>query len=985
MNDLQQEHDGHADHHGHAHAGHDDAAAAIDPVCGMAVSAESAADHRDHGGKHWLFCSGSCALKFDAEPDRYAGAEAGTPPPTTSGTAAKYTCPMHPEVVQDGPGTCPKCGMALEPMVATGEAAEEDSELRDMTRRFWTGVALSAPLLALAMLPMAGLRLLPAAVQPWVEFALSAPVVLWCGRPLLERGWRSLVTRNLNMFTLIGVGVGAAWSYSIVATVAPGIFPAAFRGHGGTVAVYFEAAAVITTLVLLGQVLELRARRRTGTAIKALLDLAARTARVIRPDGTEEDIPLEHVASGDRLRVRPGEKVPVDGEVIEGRSSVDESMITGEPIPVAKEAGDTVIGATVNATGGFVMEARKVGSDTLLARIVAMVGAAQRSRAPIQRVADVVAGYFVPAVIASSVITFVVWALVGPAPAMAYAIVNAVAVLIIACPCALGLATPMSIMVGVGRGAQAGVLIREAAALEVLEKIDTLVVDKTGTLTEGKPRLVRVEAVAGGDEADLLRLAAGLERGSEHPLAEAVVAGARERGVEPAAVEDFASVTGQGVTGTVDGRRVLLGNRRLMDGADVDVGPLARAGRGAARPRADGHVPGGRRPGSGPDRRGRPHQGIHGRGRAPAAGRRHRDRHAHRRQPDHRRGRGPRTGHRPGGGRGPARAEERGDPAPAGRGPPGGDGRRRHQRRPGPGPGRGGHRHGHRHGRGHGERRRDPGEGRPAGHRQGAAAVPGHHAQHPAEPVLRPGLQHRRRARGRGRPLSVLRPAAEPHDRRHGDDVQLGFGHHQRPAPAARHPVAQRRRRPRGKDRPMKSRTLRIVLLTLLAEAVLGVLVAVVVVNSGLYDVAATRPHHALTRKILAATSDASVRAHASHVALSPIYAHPDLAEGAEHFGEMCVACHGAPGVDKSEGGEGLNPPAPDLAKSVTDMSPREVFWVVKHGIKMTGMPAFGPTHDDEKIWDITAFVKKLPEMTPAQYRQWAAEAEHHDEEHAAG
>ncbi len=481
---------------------------------------------------------------------------------------------MHPEIVQDGPGSCPKCGMALEPVMASGEGDEDDGELRDMTRRFRVSAVLSLPLLILAMAPMVGAHLLPGHVQPWVEFALSAPVVLWAGWPLLERGWRSLVTRNLNMFTLIGIGVAAAWVFSVVATVAPGIFPAAFR-HGSGVAVYFEAAAVITALVLLGQVLELRARRRTGTAIKALLGLAPKTARVIRPDGSEEDVPLAEITVGDRLRVRPGEKVPVDGEVIEGRSSVDESMITGESIPVAKEAGDRVVGATVNTTGSFVMETRKVGSETLLARIIEMVGAAQRSRAPIQRIADVVAGYFVPAVIATSVITFIVWAVAGPAPAMAYAIVNAVSVLIIACPCALGLATPMSIMVGVGRGAQAGVLIRDAEALEVLEKIDTLVVDKTGTLTEGKPRLVRVEAAAGHDEAEVLRLAAGLERGSEHPLAEAILSGAREWSVEPADAEDFDSITGQGVTGTIDGRPVLLGNRRLLEGAGIDPDGLA--------------------------------------------------------------------------------------------------------------------------------------------------------------------------------------------------------------------------------------------------------------------------------------------------------------------------------------------------------------------------------------------------------------------------
>ena len=561
------------------------AAVSIDPVCGMKVAPDSAAESAEHGGRIWHFCSPHCATKFRSDPEKYteavtggcnpAGHDAGEESHAASlhGTG-KYTCPMHPEIVQEGPGSCPKCGMALEPMVASAEGDEEDPELRDMTRRFWVSAVLSLPLLVLAMAPMAGARLLSERIQPWVELALSTPVVLWCGWPLLERGWRSVVTRNLNMFTLISIGVAAAWGYSVVATVAPGIFPASFR-HNGGVAVYFEAAAVITALVLLGQVLELRARRRTGAAIKALLGLAAKTARVIREDGTEEDVPLEQIVLGDRLRVRPGEKVPVDGEVIEGRSSVDESMITGEPIPAAKEAGDTVIGATVNATGSFVMEARKIGSDTLLARIVDMVGAAQRSRAPIQRIADVVAGYFVPAVIASSAITFIVWAVAGPTPAMAYAIVNAVAVLIIACPCALGLATPMSIMVGVGRGAQTGVLIRDAEALEVLGKIDTLVVDKTGTLTEGKPRLVQVEAAGGHDEEELLRLAAGLERGSEHPLAEAIVEGARERGVEPATAEDFESVTGQGVTGTVDGRRVLLGNRRLLDGSGIDPEALA--------------------------------------------------------------------------------------------------------------------------------------------------------------------------------------------------------------------------------------------------------------------------------------------------------------------------------------------------------------------------------------------------------------------------
>jgi len=561
----------------------------------MAVTEESAAAAVEHRGRTWLFCSRGCAGKFEADPDRYAAATdegddrlAG--PDRDGGDAATapqagrtYTCPMHPEVVQQGPGSCPKCGMALELRSPAATADEDDQELRDMIRRFRLGAALSLPLLMTAMLPMAGVRVLPPPIRPWVELALSLPVVLWCGRPLLTLGWRSVRTRNLNMFTLISLGVAAAWGYSVVAVAAPGLFPASFRHGGGPVPVYFEAAAVITTLVLLGQVLELRARRRTGAAVRALLGLAAKTARRIGPDGSEEDVPLERIVVGDRLRVRPGEKVPVDGEVIEGSSSIDESMITGEPIPVAKAAGATVIGGTVNATGGFVMEARRIGAETLLARIVAMVGAAQRSRAPIQRIADVVAGSFVPLVIAAAAVTFGAWALAGPDPAMAYAIVNAVAVLIIACPCALGLATPMSVMVGVGRGAQAGVLIREAAALEFLEKVDTLVVDKTGTLTEGRPRLVRVVPAAGMDEAELLRLAAGLELGSEHPLAEAVLAGARERDIEPAGVASFASVTGQGVAGMIDGRRVLLGNRKLMQGEGVALDSLGEEAEAMSR------------------------------------------------------------------------------------------------------------------------------------------------------------------------------------------------------------------------------------------------------------------------------------------------------------------------------------------------------------------------------------------------------------------
>jgi Cu+-exporting ATPase len=481
---------------------------------------------------------------------------------------------MHPEVIQDGPGTCPKCGMALEPMTVTAEE-EADPELQDMTRRFWVSAVLTLPVILLAMGHMIGLPVhawIPPRLGPWLELLLATPVVLWGGKPFFVRAYASIKTMHLNMFTLIALGTGVAWAYSLVATLAPGLFPEAFRTAAGLVPVYFEAAAVITTLVLLGQVLELRARHSTSGAIKALLGLAAKTARVVRPDGSEADVPLEQIQLGDTLRVRPGEKVPVDGRVREGRSTVDESMITGEPIPVEKQPGDQLIGATINQTGSLLMAAEKVGSDTMLAQIVQMVSDAQRSRAPIQRLADVVAGYFVPVVVAIAVVAFIVWSLWGPAPAMAYALVNAVAVLIIACPCALGLATPMSVMVGVGRGAQAGVLIRDAEALEVLEKITTLVVDKTGTLTEGKPRLVTVEPAAGMDDTTLLRLAASLERASEHPLAAAIVQGGQERGVQLAEVHDFTSLTGKGVRGVVERHRVALGNQRLLADLSIDVG-----------------------------------------------------------------------------------------------------------------------------------------------------------------------------------------------------------------------------------------------------------------------------------------------------------------------------------------------------------------------------------------------------------------------------
>jgi Cu+-exporting ATPase len=500
--------------------------------------------------------------------------------PAVPAARTEWTCPMHPEIVRDAPGACPICGMALEPRTVAAEE-EENPELREMTRRFWIGAALTVPLVLLAMGRHLAPGWLPAAITPrvasWLELLLATPVVVWGGWPFFVRGFWSVVRRSLNMFTLIALGTGVAYGYSVVAVVAPGAFPASFRGHGGQVAVYFEAAAVIVVLVLLGQVLELRARSRTGAAIRALLGLAPTTARRIEPGGEERDVPLAEVVPGDRLRVRPGEKVPVDGVVDEGTSAVDESMVTGEPIPVEKRPGDRLIGATVNGTGSLIMQAERVGADTLLARIVQMVAEAQRSRAPIQRLADAVAAWFVPAVAAIAAATFVVWALWGPEPAMTYGLVNAVAVLIIACPCALGLATPMSIMVAAGQGATLGVLFKDAAAIEKLREVDTLVVDKTGTLTLGKPKLARVLAAGSLSEEELLALAAGLEAGSEHPLAAAIVDGARERGVRPARAEEFDSVTGKGVVGRVAGRRVALGNRALLE--EIGVGPGDLAGR----------------------------------------------------------------------------------------------------------------------------------------------------------------------------------------------------------------------------------------------------------------------------------------------------------------------------------------------------------------------------------------------------------------------
>jgi Cu+-exporting ATPase len=616
-----------------------------DPVCGMHVNPATAKHVHKLNGKNYYFCCAPCVEKFGADPAKYLSAAAssssglvtlGAPPPTSSpnshphnspttiatsqaayvcpmcpevrekqpgacpscgmalesevpasSTRTDYTCPMHPEIVRPAPGSCPICGMALEPRTVTA-AEEENPELRDMTRRFWVSLALTAPLLAIAMISMlwpralmGGLGLVRgdrtvvmpwASILPWLEFALATPVVLWGGAPFFQRFWTSLVNRSPNMFTLIGMGTGVAYGYSIVATLAPQIFPQSLRGMGGYPDVYFEAAAAITTLVLLGQVMELRARSRTSAAIRALLDLSPRSARLLAPDGTEKDIPLEQVNAGDRLRVRPGEKIPVDGVLLEGHSSIDESMITGESMPVEKSPESNVIGATINGTGSFIMQAERVGSETLLARIVQLVSQAQRSRAPIQGLADRVAKWFVPIVVAIAVITFVAWFFLGPQPRLAHALVNAVAVLIIACPCALGLATPMAIMVGVGRGARAGVLIKNAEALETLEKVDTLVVDKTGTLTEGKPEIVSYTGAL-KDEPELLRLAASLERASEHPLAAAVVNAAVHRGLNLSQPEEITSVTGKGILGIVDGRKVAVGNPALM----ADVGALQKA------------------------------------------------------------------------------------------------------------------------------------------------------------------------------------------------------------------------------------------------------------------------------------------------------------------------------------------------------------------------------------------------------------------------
>ncbi|MCR4331614.1 MAG: heavy metal translocating P-type ATPase, partial [Sulfuricaulis sp.] len=582
-----------------------------DPVCGMTVSRDSKFRHV-HEGETYLFCSAKCLAKFQSSPADYIGHPV-QPPVARSGVmytcpmhpeirqpapgscpkcgmalepesppvpgAVEYTCPMHPEVVRSEPGSCPICGMALEPRNAP---SEDNAELADMTRRFWASAALALPVFVIAMvsdlIPQAIPKSVSMVMLQWIEFALATPVVLWGGWPIFQRGWASLVNWHLNMFTLISLGVGVAWTYSVVAMLLPGIFPPAMRSMMDTVPVYFEAAAVIMALVLLGQVMELRARSQTSAAIKLLLGLAPKTARIVRADGNEQDIPLEQVQPNDVLRVRPGEKVPVDGVVLEGTSALDESMVTGESIPVEKTTGARLIGATVNGTGGLLMRAERVGADTLLAQIVHMVSEAQRSRAPIQRLADVVAGYFVPVVVLAALATLAVWGFWGPEPRLAHAVVNAVAVLIIACPCALGLATPMSIMVGTGRGATLGVLIKNAEALETMEKVNTLVVDKTGTLTEGKPKLTSVVPLAGFEEGVVLWLGASLERASEHPLAAAIVNGAQEKGITLTAVNEFRSFTGKGVAGTVEGRAVALGNLKLFEELQIDAGDLpARA------------------------------------------------------------------------------------------------------------------------------------------------------------------------------------------------------------------------------------------------------------------------------------------------------------------------------------------------------------------------------------------------------------------------
>ena len=570
---------GEAPHSGHgatcSHATTPDVPTALDPVCGMTVDPAKTAHHAHHNGTEFHFCSAGCLAKFKADPPKYLAGKPRAQPVAAPG--AIWTCPMHPQIQQEGPGTCPICGMALEPEEPSLDDAP-NPELVDFTRRLWVSAGLAVPLLALTMgTELLGLHPMSPGVSPWVQLALAAPIVLWAGAPFFMRGWTSIKTRHLNMFTLISIGVGAAFIYSLVATVAPGLFPPNFRTMDGMIPVYYEAAGVVIALVLLGQVLELRARAATGRAIRALLNLAPKTARRIEPDGSETEIDLDGVQTGNRLRIRPGEAVPVDGVVIEGKSSVDESMLTGEPLPVAKEAASVLTGGTVNGTGSLVMEARAVGSDTTLARIVKMVAEAQRSRAPIQAVADRISGWFVPVVIAIAVATFIVWSLVGPEPRIGHALLNAIAVLIIACPCALGLATPMSIMVGTGRGAQAGVLIKNAEALQGFESVDTLLIDKTGTLTEGKPKLVAIITIGATTEDELLALTAAVEARSEHPLAHAIVTAANERKLELGEPKDFEVQVGLGVSAKVGDRTIVIGNAAQMDRVKIDANPLSDA------------------------------------------------------------------------------------------------------------------------------------------------------------------------------------------------------------------------------------------------------------------------------------------------------------------------------------------------------------------------------------------------------------------------
>ena len=572
-----------AEHHQGCHHDHASAGRAVDPVCGMTVDPHTAKHRADDRGHTYYFCSAGCRTKFVNDPQKYLGER--KPEPVVEG--AIYTCPMHPQIRQVGPGSCPICGMALEPELASSDTGP-NPELVDMTRRFWIGLALTVQVFVLEMGAhiTGGHNWVDPTLSNYVQFAFATPVVLWAGWPFFVRGWQSLLTRNLNMFTLIAMGTGVAYAYSLVATFVPGIFPQVFRGaHGGAPSTYFEAASVITVLVLMGQVLELRAREATSGAIRALLDLAPKTARRVKDDGSDEEVSLDQIHAGDRLRVRPGDKVPVDGIVLEGRSAIDESMITGESMPVTRGKDSTVIGGTLNKSGSFIMRADKIGRDTLLAQIAQMVATAQRSRAPIQRLADQVSAWFVPAVIAVAIAAFAAWAMFGPEPRIAYGLVAAVSVLIIACPCALGLATPRSIMVGVGHGAQAGVLIKNAEALERMEKIDTLVIDKTGTLTEGRPKVVAVRTAAGFDEAQVLKFAASVERGSEHPLAAAILATAAERKLNLEPVSDFDSLAGKGVTGTVRGKKIALGNAHFLAELNIDTSTL-RAG--AERLRSEG-------------------------------------------------------------------------------------------------------------------------------------------------------------------------------------------------------------------------------------------------------------------------------------------------------------------------------------------------------------------------------------------------------------